>query len=141
MRKGLCANHLRDVEKFFPGAHITYNARNEDELDEDLLIEKLKMYGSEYRFKMKVEPVERALPVGKNRSYTDMEVLEVCGFAGTRYQKVNAVKEINSHERDKFWKKEEEEEKRRLEQEKQKKQEEQFSLEVERQRQEGGKSW
>ncbi|ENN73114.1 hypothetical protein HUJ04_008684 [Dendroctonus ponderosae] len=118
VRKGLCANHLRDVEKFFPGAHLTYNARNEDEVDEDLLIEKLKMYGSEYRFKMKVEPVERALPVG------------------TRYQKVNAVKEINSHERDKFWKKEEEEEKRRLEQERQKKQEQQLSLEVERQRQE-----
>lgn len=65
MRKGLCANHLRDVEKFFPGAHLTYNARNEDEVDEDLLIEKLKKVGSEYKFKSKVEPIEPAQPVGK----------------------------------------------------------------------------
>lgn len=118
VRKGLCANHLRDVEKFFPGAHLTYNARNEDEVDEDLLIEKLKKVGSEYKFKSKVEPIEPVQPVG------------------TRYQKVNAVKEINSQERDKFWKREEEEEKRRLNEEKQRQQEERLKLELERQQRE-----
>ncbi|XP_066250415.1 drebrin-like protein [Euwallacea similis] len=118
VRKGLCANHLRDIERFFTGAHLTYNARNEDEVDDGLLIEKLKKVGSEYKFKQKVVPIEPALPVG------------------TRYQKVNAVKEINSQERDKFWKKEEEEEKRRLEGEKLRKQEEQLKLEMERQQRE-----
>ncbi|XP_050300763.1 drebrin-like protein B [Anthonomus grandis grandis] len=118
VRKGICANHLRDIERFFTGAHLTYNARNEDEVDEDILIEKLRKVGSEYKFKTKVAPIEPAMPVG------------------TRYQKVNAVKEINSQERDKFWKKEEEEEKVRLEQEKQKKQEEQIKLEKERQQRE-----
>ncbi|KAL1518024.1 hypothetical protein ABEB36_001710 [Hypothenemus hampei] len=118
VRKGICANHLRDVERFFSGAHLTYNARNEDEVDEELLIEKLKKVGSEYKFKVKVEPVEPAMPVG------------------TRYQKVNAVKEINSQERDKFWKKEEEEERRRLEEERLRKQELQLKLEEERQKRE-----
>ncbi|CAG9769875.1 unnamed protein product [Ceutorhynchus assimilis] len=118
VKKAMCVNHLRDIEKFFPGAHLTYNARNEDEVDDDLLIEKLRKVGSEYKFKMKVEPIEPAMPVG------------------TRYQKVNAVKEINSQERDKFWKKEEEEEKRRLEQEKRRKQEDQLKMEVERQERE-----
>ncbi|XP_030766037.1 drebrin-like protein [Sitophilus oryzae] len=113
VRKGISANHLRDIERFFTGAHLTYNARNEDEVDEDLLVDKLKKVGSEYSFKMKVEPFEPAVPVG------------------TRYQKVNAVKEINSQERDKFWKKEEEEEKKRLEEEKKRKKEESLKLELE----------
>lgn len=113
VKKGLCANHLRDIEKFFTGSHFTYNARNEDEVDEDILIEKLKKLGSEYSFKMKVEPHEPTMPVG------------------TRYQKVNAVKEINSHERDKFWKKEEEEEKKRIEEERKRRQDEQLKLEME----------
>lgn len=64
VKKGICANHLRDIEKFFGGAHLTYNARNEDEVDEDMLIDKLKKVGSEYSFKMKVEPYEPTLPVG-----------------------------------------------------------------------------
>ncbi|KAF7273528.1 actin binding protein 1 [Rhynchophorus ferrugineus] len=112
VKKGICANHLRDIERFFSGAHLTYNARNEDEVDEDVLIDKLKKVGSEYSFKMKVEPYEPTLPVG------------------TRYQKVNAVKEINSQERDKFWKKEEEEEKKRLEEEKKRKKDELLKMEL-----------
>lgn len=113
VKKGLCANHLRDIEKFFTGSHFTYNARNEDEVDEDILVEKLKKLGSEYSFKMKVEPHEPTMPVG------------------TRYQKVNAGKEINSQERDKFWKKEEEEEKKRLDEEKKRRQQDQLRLEKE----------
>lgn len=47
------------------------------------------------------------------------------------------MKEINSQERDKFWKREEEEEKRRLDEEKQRQQEERLKLELERQQREG----
>ncbi|KAJ8971870.1 hypothetical protein NQ317_014146 [Molorchus minor] len=113
VRKGMCANHLRDIERFFSGAHLTVNARNEEEVEPDLIIEKLKKSGSEYRFKARVEPIEPSAPVG------------------TAYQRVNPVKEINSQERDKFWRKEEEEERKRLEGEKKKKQDETFKLELE----------
>lgn len=113
VRKGICANHLRDIENFFSGAHLTLNARNEEEVDLDLIIGKLKKCGSEYRFKDKVAPMEPAAPVG------------------TTYQRVNPTKEINSQERDKFWKKEEEEERKRVEQEKMKRQAEVVKLELE----------
>lgn len=113
VRKGICANHLRDIEKFFSGAHLTLNARNEEEVELDLIIGKLKKCGSEYRFKEKVAPLEPAAPVG------------------TTYQRVNPTKEINSQERDKFWRKEEEEERKRIEQEKMKKQAEIVKLELE----------
>lgn len=113
VRKGICANHLRDVEKFFSGAHLTLNARNEEEVDLDLIIGKLKKCGSEYRFKEKVTPLEPAAPVG------------------TTYQRVNPIKEINSQERDKFWRREEEEERKRVEQEKMKRQAEIVKLELE----------
>lgn len=113
VRKGLCANHLRDVEKFFRGAHLTINARNEDEVEPELIIDKLKKVGSEYRFKVKPE------------------VMEPVGPVGTTYQRVNPVKEINSRERDQFWRKEEEEERKRLDEEKRKKQSEIYKLELE----------
>lgn len=113
VRKGMCANHLRDIEKFFNVAHVTYNARNEEELEIDLIIDKLKKSGSEYRFKARVEPLEPAGPVG------------------TAYQRVNPTKEINSQERDKFWRKEEEEERKRLEEERIRKQKEIKKLEIE----------
>lgn len=113
VRKGISANHLRDIEKFFSGAHLTLNARNEEEVDLDLIIGKLKKCGSEYRFKEKTAPLEPAAPVG------------------TTYQRVNPTKEINSQERDKFWRKEEEEERKRVEQEKLKRQAEIVKLELE----------
>jgi hypothetical protein len=31
-RKGICATHLNDVGNYFRGAHVTINARNEDEV-------------------------------------------------------------------------------------------------------------
>lgn len=113
VRKGICANHLRDIEKFFRGPHLTINARNEDEVEPELIIEKLKKVGSEYRFMVKPE------------------IMEPVGPVGTTYQRVNPVKEINSQERDQFWRKEEEEERKRLDEEKRKKQSEIYKLELE----------
>lgn len=52
VRKGTCANHLRDVANFFTGAHVTLNARNEEEVDPQLIIDKVaKSTGSAYSFK------------------------------------------------------------------------------------------
>lgn len=114
VRKGLCANHLRDIEKFFIGAHLTINARNEDEVEPQLIIDKVSKVGTAYSFKApRGEHTGPTLPVG------------------TAYKRVNPVKEINSKERDQFWQKEEQEEKKRLEEERKRKDAERLKLEQE----------
>lgn len=40
-RKGTCANHIRDISKVLTGAHLTLNARTEDDIDTDRILEKL----------------------------------------------------------------------------------------------------
>jgi hypothetical protein len=104
LRKGISANHLRDIEKFFPGAHLTINARNDEEVEPQLIVEKVAKSGSAYSFK-----APRA------------EIIEPTGPVGTTYQRVNPIKEINARERDQFWRKEEEEEKKRIEEERSRK--------------------
>ena len=53
-RKGSCAMHLRDVEQFMAGHHLTYVVRNEDELDINLILEKVsKVTASSFNFKQK----------------------------------------------------------------------------------------
>lgn len=41
LRKGTCANHIRDISKILTGAHLTLNARTEDDIDSDRILEKL----------------------------------------------------------------------------------------------------
>ncbi|KAI4470367.1 cortactin and drebrin [Holotrichia oblita] len=113
VRKGFCANHLRDVEKFFSGAHLTLNARNEDEVDPDLIIEKVSKAGSAYSFKTRIDYNEPTKPVGTN------------------YERVNPIKEINPKERDQFWLKQEQEEKKRKEEEQKKRESARVKLEEE----------
>lgn len=114
LRKGISANHLRDVEKFFTGAHLTISARNEEEVEPQLIIDKVAKSGSAYSFK-----APRA------------EIIEPSGPVGTTYQRVNPIKEINSRERDQFWRKEEEEEKKRVEEERKRKELERMKSEEE----------
>ena len=114
VRKGLCANHLRDLERFFSGAHLTINARNEDEVDPNLIAEKVSKAGSAYSFK-----APRADYVGPTKPI------------GTNYQRINPIKEINAKARNQFWLKEEQEEKMRIETEKQKRNAERLKLEQE----------
>ncbi|XP_044735243.1 drebrin-like protein B [Chrysoperla carnea] len=102
VRKGTCANHVRDVANFFSGAHVTMNARNEEDLEPQIVIDKVaKSTGSAYSFKAPrtSETIEAQKPVGTN------------------YQRVNPVKEINAQERNQFWLREEQEEKKRIEEE------------------------
>lgn len=128
VRKGMCANHLRDLESFFSAAHLTINARNEDEVEPSLIMDKVaKASSSSYNFHPPKPHTEKIEPVG------------------TSYQRVNPAKEIISVERDEFWKKEKEEQ-TRLEEERKllqmKKQEEiklintSIKLEKEKQQQE-----
>lgn len=41
VRKGTCVNHIRDIAKLLAGAHLTLNARTEDDIDSDRILEKL----------------------------------------------------------------------------------------------------
>lgn len=51
VRKGTCANHIRDVEKLLKGAHITITARSEDDVEVDVIMEKLaRATASAYKF-------------------------------------------------------------------------------------------
>ncbi|KAH8236160.1 hypothetical protein KR032_011076 [Drosophila birchii] len=114
LRKGICANHIRDVGNLLSGAHLTINARNEDDIDLERLLKKLSTVSSAYSFK---EPrgamEEQKAPVGTN------------------YTRVIPTKELNASVMQDFWKKEEAEEKRRLEAEKEAKRMELQKLELE----------
>ncbi|XP_018330973.1 drebrin-like protein [Agrilus planipennis] len=114
LRKGMCANHLRDIENFFKGAHLTINARSEDDLDSQTIVDKLAKSGS-------------AIKLITHRS----EISDVKTPVGTNYKKVNPVAEINSNERDQFWQKEEQEEKKRKEEERKRKEHERQIIEEE----------
>lgn len=114
VRKGICANHLRDIERFFHGAHLTINARNEEEVEPQLIIEKVSKVGTAYSFKAP-------------RSDTSGPTVPV----GTAYKRVNPVKEINSKERDQFWQREEQEENKRIEEERKRREAEKLKMEQE----------
>lgn len=61
---GTCANHIRDVSNFFKGAHVTINARTEEEVDPQLIIDKVsKSTGSAYNFKERIEHDSETGPV------------------------------------------------------------------------------
>lgn len=38
-RKGTCANHVSDVKSFFKGIHVTINARTDEDVDPDLILQ------------------------------------------------------------------------------------------------------
>ena len=42
MKKGLFNNHSNDVARFFKGFHVQINARNEDDVIESKIVERLK---------------------------------------------------------------------------------------------------
>ncbi|KAK7576234.1 hypothetical protein V9T40_012520 [Parthenolecanium corni] len=116
LRKGVCANHVRDVSNVLKGAHVTVNARTEEDVDSDIIIDKVsKSTASMYSF-------EERLDLSKE------------GFQklNSAYKKVEPSKEINPTERDKFWALEEEQEKQRQLEEARRRQEELIRLEEER---------
>lgn len=115
LRKGVCANHIRDVSNLFTGAHLTVNARLEDEVEKDKIIQKVSAVGSAYSFK-------------EHRTVNEGPKIPV----GTAYSRVNAAKEINPTERSKFWERTEEEEKKRVSSEKDLKKQEVMKADQER---------
>lgn len=56
LRKGVCANHVRDVSNILKGAHVTVNARSEEDVDSDIIIDKVsKSTASTYSFEDRLD--------------------------------------------------------------------------------------
>ncbi|XP_068012762.1 drebrin-like protein [Melanerpes formicivorus] len=118
VRKGACANHVSTVANFLKGAHVTINARAEEDVEPELIMEKVaKASGANYNFHKESSKFQDSGPQAP---------------VGTVYQKTNAMCEIKRVNKDNFWAKaEKDEENRRLE-EKRRAEEERQRLERER---------
>ncbi|XP_037227524.1 drebrin-like protein isoform X2 [Falco biarmicus] len=118
VRKGACANHVSTVANFLKGAHVTINARAEEDVEPELIMEKVaKASGANYNFHKESSKFQDSGPQAP---------------VGSVYQKTNAISEIKRVNKDNFWAKaEKDEENRRLE-EKRRAEEERQRLERER---------
>ncbi|ELV11796.1 Drebrin-like protein, partial [Tupaia chinensis] len=122
VRKGVCANHVSTMANFLKGAHVTINARAEEDVEPESIMQKVaKASGANYSFHKEGSRFQDTGPQAP---------------VGSVYQKTNAVSEIKRVGKDSFWAKaEKEEENRRLE-ERRRAEEEQRRLEQERQERE-----
>ncbi|XP_037113951.1 drebrin-like b isoform X1 [Syngnathus acus] len=118
-RKGLCANHVSSMANFLKGAHVTVNARADEDVEPEVIMEKVaKASGANYNFHK--ETSSRFQDSGPQ------------GPVGSVYQKTNAMSEIRKTNKDTFWAQAEKEEERRRLEERRKADEERQHLEKER---------
>jgi hypothetical protein len=117
--------HLRDVERFFHGHHLTINLRNEDEIDmADILKKVSEVTASAFNFKEKPQGME----------YSPKPV-------GTAHKKINPLQELpGAAEREQFWSADQDDEKRRLIAERERREKEQRQAEQERRQREEAES-
>ncbi|XP_066979243.1 drebrin-like protein B isoform X3 [Macrobrachium rosenbergii] len=135
LRKGTCARHLNDVNKFFRGVHVTVNARTEEEVETDVIMAAvLKASATTYNFNERSEINDKTTPV---KGLVDtFKRGEASGAVGTNYKRTNPLAEIDTKSRNQFWEEQEAEERRRKTEEQQKRDEELKRLEVERKQRE-----
>ncbi|CAN0012387.1 unnamed protein product [Lampetra fluviatilis] len=126
-RKGTCANHVNSVGNFFKGAHVTINARAEEDVEPEVIMEKVgKAAGVSFGLQQ------------ENSCFVDNAPRKPVGSV---YQKTNAAVEIKRVKNDGFWARAEREEKLRKEEERLRAEEQRKREEEERQereRQEAG---
>ncbi|XP_072122909.1 drebrin-like b isoform X2 [Mobula birostris] len=117
-RKGLCANHVSTIASFLKGAHVTINARDDQDVEPEVIIEKVaKASGANYSFHKESSRFQDTNPQGP---------------VGSVYKKTNAMSEIRSVDKESFWAQTERDEERRREEDKRRKALEQEGLEKER---------
>ncbi|XP_030593939.1 drebrin-like b isoform X2 [Archocentrus centrarchus] len=118
-RKGICANHVSAMANFLKGAHVTINARAEEDVEPESIMQKVaKASGANYSFHKEVS--SRFQDSGPQ------------GPVGSVYQKTNAMSEIRKTNKDNFWAQAEKEEEKRRQEERRKAEEERKLLEKER---------
>ncbi|KTG31166.1 hypothetical protein cypCar_00026601 [Cyprinus carpio] len=117
VRKGVCANHVHSMANFLRGAHVTINARSDDDVEPAAIMEKVsKGSGVNYNIHKESKQNNNCEPPGR---------------VGSVYKKVSALDEIQSTDRDNFWAKAEQDEKTRRQEERRKANEERQRLEKE----------
>ncbi|KAL7846757.1 hypothetical protein SRHO_G00217370 [Serrasalmus rhombeus] len=129
VRKGICANHVQSMANFLRGAHVTVNARSEDDVDPGMIMNKVsKATGVNYSFHR------------ENATTNNSNYIEPPGFMRSVGQKISAADEIKNTDRESFWAQAEREEKNRRLQERKRAEEERQRLEEERKQQEARES-
>ncbi|XP_077992017.1 drebrin-like protein B [Glandiceps talaboti] len=115
-RKGVCARHNRDVANLFRGAHVTINARIDEDVEKGELETKVsKASGANYSFhKEKARPIPEPKPVA------------------SVYQRTHAAREIDVNKKDQFWAKQQREDKDRITHDAQSKRQESEKLDQQR---------
>uniref|UniRef100_A0A6Q2Z696 Drebrin-like b n=1 Tax=Esox lucius TaxID=8010 RepID=A0A6Q2Z696_ESOLU len=117
-RKGICANHVSAMANFLKGAHVTINARAEEDVEPDAIMQKVaKASGANYSFHKESNKFRDAGPQGP---------------VGSVYQKTNAMSEIKRTNKDNFWAQAEKDEEKRRQEERCKADEERQKLEKDR---------
>ncbi|XP_042344183.1 drebrin-like b isoform X1 [Plectropomus leopardus] len=117
-RKGLCANHVSAMANFLKGAHVTINARAEEDVEPEVIMQKVaKASGANYSFHK--EASSRFQDSGPQ------------GPVGSVYQKTNAMSEIRKTNKDNFWAQAEKEEENRRQEERRRADEKRQNLEKE----------
>ncbi|XP_067084228.1 drebrin-like b isoform X4 [Osmerus mordax] len=117
-RKGLCANHVSSMANFLLGAHVTINARAEDDVEPEAIMQKVaKASGANYSFHKESNRFRDSGPQGP---------------VGSVYQKTNAMSEIKRTNKDNFWAQAEKDEEKRRQEERRKADEELQHLDRER---------
>jgi len=124
-RKGRAATHLRDVERYFPGHHLTVTARCEEDIDaEDIAEQVAQVSKAKFDFKDKCAT---AAEVGVGDS----------GAVGSTHKRIIPQQELpKMSERERFWLEEESKEKARIETERQRKISEAKKLDSDRRKRE-----
>ncbi|KAI4897905.1 hypothetical protein NFI96_023103 [Prochilodus magdalenae] len=117
-RKGICANHVQSMANFLRGAHLTVNARSEDDVDPDEIMNKVS----------KAAGVNYSVHSENTKSSNHHEPPS---SVGSVYQKISAADEIKDIDKESFWAQAEREEKKRRLQERKKAEQERQRLENE----------
>uniref|UniRef100_A0A8C2CM18 Drebrin-like a n=1 Tax=Cyprinus carpio TaxID=7962 RepID=A0A8C2CM18_CYPCA len=118
IRKGVCANHVHSMANFLRGAHVTINARSDDDVEPAAIMEKVaKGSGVNYNIHKESSQNNNCEPLGR---------------VGSVYKKVSALDELQITDRDNFWAQAEQDEKNRRQEERRKADEERQRLEKER---------
>ncbi|XP_078284894.1 drebrin-like b isoform X2 [Rhinoraja longicauda] len=117
-RKGLCANHVTTMGNFLKGAHVTINARADQDVEPDEIMEKVaKASGSNYNFHKESPRFQDTNPPAP---------------VGSVYKKTNAMSEIRNVNKESFWAQTEKDEAKRREEDKTRRAQEHEGLEHER---------
>ncbi|KAG1929466.1 drebrin-like a [Pimephales promelas] len=122
VRKGVCANHIHSMANFLRGAHVTINARSDDDVEPAAIMEKVaKASGVNYNI---------------HKESIQNNNTELIGRVGSVYKKISALDEIQATIRENFWAQAEQDEKNRRLEERRKANEERQRLEKEQREQE-----